>query len=259
MEVTCLMDDVKQFGDRLITTGDLDPVYLAVHNAQLPEPQLCRLLLSYMLFYHLGAAAWLSEHEGADFWHQARHAAENILPAPTGGRWPRAAERRHFRGVKCVQAVDWFATRPPEDYIRPLAEFKTEAEVMAAVKQWPMFGDWVAYKAADLIDRIYGAQLIWSSDVVLLYDSPRKALSLLNVSAPKDTFEYLMDYFASHVAPPRGDRPCGAAETETVCCKWGSMRTGHYHVGKDIHEIRHGLSAWGHTASRLLATAPAEV
>ena len=253
------LDEIKTFGDRLIITGDLDPVYIAIYGAQLTEPQLCRLLLAYMMFYHLGVAAWLSEHEGVNYWKQARAAAENLRPAPIGGRWPRSAERRHFRGIKCVDAVDWFSARMPEDYIRPLAGLRTEMDVMTAVKRWPMFGDWVAYKVADLIDRVYGVPLIWSTDVVLLYDSPRKALDALDAGEPKGVFGRLMEYFSRHAAPPRYDRPCGPAEVETVCCKYGSMHTGHYHVGKDIHEIRRGLLAWGSTAQRLLAAMPQEV
>lgn len=248
---------IRMFGDALIETRDLDPVYVAAWGANLPEPQLCRLLLAYMMFYHLGLAAWLSEHEGTDFWLQARRAAENIFAAPPGGRWPRSAERRHFRGPKCVSAVDWFSMRPAEDWVRSLADLRRDVDVMSAVKEWPMFGDWVAYKAADLVDRVLGVPLEWSREVVLLYNSPRRALEALG--DPGEVFDELSGYFARHPAPPRGDRVCGPPEVETICCKYGSMLTGHYHIGQDVHEVRRGLPAWGATAGRLLAAVPAEV
>ena len=58
------MDSIFKFGNALIRSRDLDPVYCALYGAQLLEPVLSRLLLAYLSFYHLGLAAWLSEHEG---------------------------------------------------------------------------------------------------------------------------------------------------------------------------------------------------
>jgi hypothetical protein len=98
--------DIFKFGDALIRSRDLDPVYCALYGAQLSEPELS-LLLAYLAFYHLGFAAWLSEHEGVNYWQAMLVAAKNETPSPLGGRWPRSSERRHFRGVKCVNAVNW--------------------------------------------------------------------------------------------------------------------------------------------------------
>ena len=47
------------FGGALLRTNDLDPAYVALWGAELPLPQLKRLLLAYCLFYHLGLAAYL--------------------------------------------------------------------------------------------------------------------------------------------------------------------------------------------------------
>jgi hypothetical protein len=43
-------------------------------------------------------------------------------------------------------------------------------------------------------------------------------------------------------APPRFERRINIQEIETILCKWKSHINGHYFVGKDIQEIRHGLS-----------------
>jgi hypothetical protein len=123
---------IFEFGDALIGAGDLDPVYVALVGAQLPEPQLSRLLLSYLSFYHLGLAAWLSEHEGENYWAAMLTAAQNDEPSPLGGRWPRASERRHFRGAKCVKAVEWLRNKYPEPEapVRSLLVGKTEKHVI---------------------------------------------------------------------------------------------------------------------------------
>ncbi len=93
---------VEVFGHTLFRSQDLDPVYLAAPQA-VRDGQLHRWLVSYCLFYHCGAACFLSEQE--DFWRALMIAAKNETPTPFGGRWPRGAERRHFRGGAAVKAV----------------------------------------------------------------------------------------------------------------------------------------------------------
>ena len=282
---------VVEFGRALVKTQDLDPVYVAIWGAKLPEPQLCRLLLAYWCFYHLGAAAWLSQWEGEEFWTFMGVAAINNrregrpcdMPCPMQfDAWPRAAERRHFRGQKCVTAVAWLRDQcpgdpqsghGPEEWVRMLScSPLTERAIMDTVQGWPMFGPWIAFKVADMMERVYGAQVRFDPDLGLMYEEPRRALDLLAVGmgpgeppipgvAPGQRwwYAYLGAQLRGLAAPPAHDRPCGPQEVETVLCKWKSHANGHYWVGKDTHEVRHGLRGWGDTAERLLAACPREV
>lgn len=255
---------ITDFGDLLIETGDLDPVYIAIRGARLPREQLARLLVAYWCFYHLGCAAWLSEHEGDHFWRWMRVAAENTEPLPrevvsTGSRWPRSAERRHFRGLKCVRAVRMLSAVSPLWRVELLAGKLSEREVMDEVQGWPLFGPWIAFKAADMMERVWGAPIRFSPAVILMYDEPRKALDLLDPSDPQRSYGELLEHFSAAKAPPDRDRPCGPQEVETVLCKWKSMQGGHYWPGKDIREVREGLHGWGDTADRMRASAPQEV
>lgn len=278
--------DIREFGDKLIWTGDLDPVYVAIYNAQLPEPQLCRLLLAYWCFYHLGVAAWISEHEpsttlgSTGFWGRMTIAALNEMgprdhpDCPSdSNRWPRASERRHFRGTKCVRAVEQLTKRftQPEDAVRTLAQRATEVAVMRQVETWPMFGPWIAFKAADMMERVYGAQVRFSRDTGLMYAEPRAGLKLASEQGldgqgglarglpEREIYDNLLTYFSARKAPGGTPRQCGPQEVETVLCKWKSHMRGHYEVGKDIREVRHALGGWGQTAERLLAAAPEEI
>lgn len=274
--------DVKTFGTRLIETRDLDPLYVGLVGAALPEPQLCRWLLSYWCFYHAGVASYMSESEDGDFCYVMQVAAENAVPPylydarlPHVERWPRAAERRHFRGAKCVDAVKKIGNmiKPVEgleQLVRDLVAGDvsvTEDTVMRRVQQWPLFGPWIAFKVADMMERVYGAKVYFDPQIALLYEEPRKALDLIQTTrgeavtgaGAKDHYDALLRYFYPMKAPPRGDRPCGAQEVETVLCKWKSYMGGHYWIGKDIKEHREGLHGWGETADRLRAAYPAEV
>jgi hypothetical protein len=256
-----MLTNIYEFGDALIETGDLDPVYISIHGAQLPTSQLERLLLAFLAFYHLGFAAWVSEAEGEDYWKKMETAAINTEPSPLGGRWPRASERRHFRGDKCVKAIRHLARKQPEHWVRSLSECRSEMSVIDRVSSWPMFGKWAGFKAADLCERVYGVPLKFNPDIGLLYEAPRATLDALAQAEGRITkavYEDLLDYFGKHRAPPGFDRACGPTETETICCKFGSFRSGHYWIGHDIHEVRLALSGWGETASKLQEAMPEE-
>lgn len=275
--------DIRDFGDALIRTRDLDPLYVGMVGARLDQRQLARYLLAYWCFYHVGAAAWLSEQEGEDYWGQMEVAARNVteplmsdemLPA---GRWPRAAERRHFRGQKCVDAVAWLQREyeRPENPVEHLSltslpgsgDGLTDRVIMERVQCWPMFGPWISFKAADMMERVWGANVRFNPNLGLMYTEPRSALDLLwttpecvtNGMLVEDIYGGLLTYFGARREPARGDRPCGPQEVETVLCKWKSMCGGHYYVGRDVHEHRCALAGWGETADRILRAYPSEV
>lgn len=293
---------VREFGDALIQSKDLDPTYVGLHGMfishKMDTAQLYRWLLAYWCFYHVGAASFLSEKTGTLYWDFMLEAAINEnSPAAWGcpdGRWPRAAERRHFRGQKCVDAVKWlrgyYAKCPqhPEEVVTRLIQYslpthmtdqnvlehvltaRTEKTVMKLVQEWPMFGPWIAFKAADMLERCAGVPVHFDADAILMYEEPRKALKLLAdggdpvlgfIQSKTETEWYsnLLTYFSSRRAPPAMDRFCGPQEVETVLCKFKSYMGGHYHVGKDIHDHRGALVGWGPTAELMLKHMPEEV
>jgi hypothetical protein len=258
--------EVQQFGTALVRTRDLDPLYVGLTGADLPPKQLARWILAYLCFYHAGMASWTSERSGGDYWAVMRTAAQNEtsprewqLPAD---RWPRAAERRHFRGSKCVSAIDTLSKRRPESYVDKLLGCHSDHELMETVQGWPMFGKWVSFKALDLLERCAWGRVQVSADLVLMYDQPYHSLQQIAKDAGlefQDCYQRLLRYFGKYRAPPTFDRDCGPAEVETVVCKFGSRRTGHYYVGKDIHEQRAALRGWGNTAERLYQAYPEEI
>jgi hypothetical protein len=254
--------DIREFGDALINTGDIDPIYIAMVEAKLPPSQLARALLAYWCFYNLGVSAWISEQE--DYWHWMKvAAANNTSPRDLGlpsDRWPRGSERRHFRGTKCINAVEWLSRHDPRALVERLAGLETEHAIIARTNGWPMFGPWIGFKIADMMERVWGAPIRFSRNIGLMYDGPRAGLELLGATPsfiaqdrrPEALYGGLLNYFSSRKAPPTYDRACGPQEVETILCKWKSHRGGHYEQGKDTREMRHALQGWGPTAEKML-------
>lgn len=284
---------IETFGAHLLDSGDLDPVYIALHKMELPEPQLRRWLVAYWCLYHVGAACHLSEIEGRDFWMALRAAAINdvaVAPAPVeGGRWPRGSERRHWRGEQAKKAVGTLAGRylnEPERLVTDIATWSLhEAElaswkaddlrdglpfavVAARAQALPSFGPWISFKVADMLDRLDIVSVSFDNAAVFMFDDPRKAALMqfrLRVGAPADArvkdeeaaiekiVSYLVDHFRSYTAPPLYDRAIGLQEVETILCKWKSHMNGHYPLNNDIGEIRDGLAEWARSSPTALA------
>lgn len=254
---------VEKFGRTMITTGDLDPIYIALNKCNFVDlDHRNRWLVGYWCFYHAGFASWLSEFEGLAFWKAMMVAAENTTPAPDGGRWPRGTERRHFRGQQGIRAVAelWDAYgRFPEVMVTSIAHCSSYengnrpvGRVFDQVKKHRGFGDWISFKVADMLDCCTEYPVEFDNAHVFMFADPVKGAKLAWQSwEPNSTsvvigevVERLIAEFSDLTAPPLHRRKINVQEVETVLCKWKSHLNGHYPVGKDTAEIKHGLIPW---------------
>lgn len=246
-----------EFGHELLRTNDLDPVYVVLHQAQLSTDELCRWLLPYWSFYHVGTASWIAEATSYDlYWNRMHQAAASK-------EYPRSAERRHFRGEFATKCVMWLENRGLDDLMTPLLDLASSRPsaklVMDLVQKWYGFGEWISFKVADMLERLglCPVQFDENGSDILLFDSPRKGAQLVfetyfpqgnrGVIQTDDPVRWGLEYVRStlynqgHRAPPTYDRLVGVQEAETVLCKYHSYYHGRYAVGKDIKEVRHSL------------------
>lgn len=259
---------IEDFGRQLLETGDLDPIYVALHGMQMGHEQLSKWLIAYWCMYSAGVASWMSERADADFWPAMMVAAVNTAPTPCGGRWERGKERRHFRGGQGVKAIEelsaMYPNRPAEMVdvlIEPWhqhwgrgSDALTAEEVIRRAKTHRSFGDWMSFKVADMVETVLGEPVIFDEAEIFMFDSPRQAaIMVADQTCPIDTtVEAKIKYavarleleFRGMKAPPRFERHVGLQEIETILCKWKSHQNGHYPVGNDIHEISEGVKPW---------------
>lgn len=273
--------EVEAFGRALIETGDLDPVYIALNGCEWSEEHRQRWLMAYWLFYHPGAASYMADASTEElFWNRVGNAARNETPSPLDDRWPRASERRHFRGQKAIDAVAELRRSPLADRFALLeAAAPSYPAVAKAVGSLPQFGPWMAFKVADMLERCCEVPVDFDLGSVTMFDDPKKAAIMVwkvkagfdpysDAIKPKDparaireVCEYLIDQYKDLSAPPSHDRAIGYQEVETVLCKWKSHMNGHYPVGKDTREIAEGLRVWAEvsdSAREFLHHMPAE-
>jgi len=293
--------DPLVFGLQLIDTGDLDPVYLALHHAftagSIDFDQLQRLCIAYWCYYHLGAAAQISEEVDSQFWIKM----EKGLAV-----FPRGTERRHYRGAAAQASLRELRRRfpHPEALTRylgvsqiappcaldgpgaiaasgelptltpqapsasrgprpPSLSTKTRVPFTTVVERaicLPLFGPWIAFKIADMLERVLYTPVDFSQcQLLALYREPRLGAEHIAEIWKLDTPDLALRAMIARLrvkqprwAPPTFDRLCNVQEAETVLCKYKSYLNGHYYVGKDILEVAHGLEQYASRAGNAL-------
>lgn len=232
------------FGRRLVETLDLDPVYVLVKHSGLAGLSLRKWLLSYWCFYHVGTACELSNRIG--YW-------DGMEAAAATATYPRCTERRHFRGIAAIRSVAYLKEQGIDRLFKPLLNGPISVSTaMAIVQQWVGFGPWIAFKVADMIERLGMVHVSFDSASAFLFDSPREGARIAYErygspeGEPFDTVEEwavesILDRLGDLLAPPGFDRPIGPQEAETILCKWKSHVRGRYHVGEDIDSCRKAL------------------
>lgn len=244
--------DIYQFGRRLIKTGDLDPVYILLWNSKFSKETLRRWLLAYWCFYHVGTASWIAE---GNFWERMKIAAGSK-------EYPRSSERRHYRGQQALKSVMWLKANEPL-FIWEKGDEYTVSQIMEQVQMWRGFGPWVSFKVADMLERLDICGVEFDKAAMFLFDSPREATNMLwklergsEIASDQTKQNWavnkLIKKFSDLKAPPRFERGINAQEAETVLCKWKSACNGHYHVGKDIKELREALGRFENSISKKL-------
>ncbi len=265
---------ITEFGKILLDTEDLDPVYVAISKSGLGPNTRAKLCLSYWCFYHLGLSAKLAEITDPDeYWEGMMRAAVNQSNDDGTKPFPRGGERRHFRGQQATASIAGLRRLYPagaeaalRGFVRPTALGNyTYASVASSVQLHKGFGPWIAWKVADMAERVLGYDIDFSNADLGVYKDPRQGAALSRFGAwdhpitnaeVKEEFEKLVDQFSGFEAPPLYNRAVNIQEAETVACKYKSHWKGHYPIGKDTREIRHGLKGWGALADHLLSNMP---
>lgn len=253
---------VYEFGEKILETKDLDPVYILLWEAKLEQELLCRWLLSYWSFYHVGTASWIAdlpELGEETYWNKFSLAASSK-------DYPRCHERRHYRGENARKSVAWLREQGIaslfSEFYRAGFELKaTPKDIMEYVQEWVGFGPWIAFKVADMLERLDIVKLCFDSREVGLYDSPQEgAKRLWRLENPNKMFsdpgssigewaiERILSHLGTRLAPPRYERRVGVQEAETILCKWKSYLGGHYEIGEDVMGCRRGLTRFSRSS-----------
>lgn len=146
--------------------------------------------------------------------------------------------------------------------------FITVKDAMTHVKQWYGFGEWIAFKVADMLDRLGLCNIVFENATEYFFTSPEKGARCLweesgrpRIEDGKNVCDWAVEKLITSLekfkAPPRYERPFGVQEAETVLCKFHSYSHGEYRIGEDVDSLKSALLRFSktRTSQRLLAVA----
>jgi hypothetical protein len=274
--------DIYAFGEQLLRSKDIDPVYVVLENSGWSNDLKARWCLAYWCTYHVGVASYIAGMSyGGDpawFWQFLGEAARNTAPAPTGERWPRGKERRHWRGQQAIDSLNDLQRRysdSPENFVatvgsnpNTLISMDTLSKINSdpipysliaqRVRQHVGFGPWMAFKIADMLEQVFRVRIDFDNAAVFMFKDPKEAAlrfwrlkyKLPDNAKPRDEDEvingvvdHLQKHFSNFLAPTER-RFVNLQEVETILCKWKSHLNGHYPLLNDVHELRAGATPW---------------
>lgn len=288
--------DIYTFGEHLLRTKDIDPVYVVLDSAGWSNELKARWCLAYWCTYHVGVASYVAGTMEDAYWNTLLQVALNTSPAPTGGRWPRGKERRHWRGHQALASYNDLRKRygrDPSDFVATVGAYPNSLIsigtlgkisddpipyklVADRVKQHVGFGSWMAFKIADMLEQVFNIPVDFDNAAVFMFKDPKEAAlkfwrfkyKLPDNARPNDegdvinkVVDHLSRHFQEHLAPT-GRRRIGLQEVETILCKWKSHINGHYPLNNDIEELRAAAKEWAPYTSLagafvdMLGTAP---
>lgn len=252
------------FGEQLIMTGDLDPIYIHLKNTvdigafgQNGHP-MKRWLLAYSMFYHAGVAEASYNYRGSEFWDFMKSG----IPAESAGGFPRSEERRHFRGYTAQEAIRQMSEYEPEAIVNSWYVDPTFAGVVKNVQRLKFYGPWIAFKLADMGERVLGLPIDFTNCELGIYREPRMGAALIKYGDSNHSLltaelyevcRWIIDSLNAigMKAPPGYDRPINVQEAETILCKFKSYKKGHYYVGKDNEAVAKALQWRPHASNKI--------
>lgn len=239
---------VSYFTDEIIGCEDLDPVYCALTDANLPDDVLKPLLLAYWCYYSVGTACRIVE-PGPDKFYDMMWRAHHE-------KWPHGFERRYFYGDMAhntIKHLEEFGS--PEAVVDHMTAHDEFNKINQAVMSHYGFGSWMGWKIADMSERVLCYDVDFSQCNLGIYRDPVMGAALLLYGEITDDIEpddlkfccdVLDVQFKHHKAPPFYDRSFNVQEGETILCKYKAYFKGEYYLGKDILEVGEGLEMAHH-------------
>lgn len=244
----------QDFGADLILTYDLDPIYPMVVAADMDDDMRKRWCLAYWCYYHAGVSSSIAERPSKYFYDCMRGCAID--------KCPRGMERRYFYGDlawNTIEKLEEFG--PPERVVEAMTQHSDFGGVNSAVQSFYGFGSWIAWKIADMADRVLQIDLDFSDTNLNMYKDPKQGAAYILTGDKKypiteDELNGVVDAmeleYSGLLAPPFQDRPINIQEVETVLCKYKAHCLGFYPYGNDTIHVAKALKGWGDLARSML-------
>lgn len=234
------------FVNKKLSIGDVEPMYGAIVEAVPSRATREMLCMGEGLADHLGLAATMAEGPASSFWERAEAFVR---------QGQRGGARRHFRSTKALRAIEELDRRFPVLHSFFAGMPDTWAEARKYITDCPEFGNFSAFKIADMAERTCGVRIDFSAATIKdLSKFPRRGLALAagsfaGADSPEAMLKKALNNKWVRLAPPLYDRPLNLQEIETCLCNYGHSKW--HPPGYETAELKKLLEGHGRLAAKL--------
>lgn len=227
-----MTNEFIDFSSKIIQSGDIDPdyIFLKNHKEKFGVEETIQLFKKKLLIYNLESE--LLYHTG------------QIKPEEIKFGSERRKNKRHF--------LEWEEELERIDFKRLMTIYngKDYSEFRELFKTIKGMGDWATWKAADIMNKVFGVEFSFSDNTFLeAYEYPLRGLLMVmgreeDTKIYKDREKYLNDFLMiKEISKDIEESDMFSAgrdilTLETCLCKFHSYKGKKYHVGEDLERIK---------------------
>lgn len=259
-----LLDGFRQFSFKHIALGDVDPIYTMIRNADMTDKQKKRMMFSHLMVYDLKSSIPLCDSDDNVYY-------DNVLKyfetAKVGkDRKDVASRETNVKSRSFGTQIPKMRQRSPEEWVdiamNETYSTKNWYKSLTASKQIPTFGEYFAFKLADMIETIFDIdQYSVGYDAGFVKSMPRGALTgyemvrtgsnhkfrskeeIRKCSDMEKFYLTNLEFFSEYKCPHKPIRAIGVQDIETLLCDYRKVRKGTLKHGEKVLKLKDAIDA----------------
>jgi len=227
-----VIEEFIDFSSQIISTGDIDPdyIFLKNHKEKFGIDETINLFKKKLLIYNLESELLFHTRqiklEDIKFGNERKKNKRHFV------EWSRELETLDFRGLMVI-----YKGKNYDDFRN---YFKTRKGM----------GDWASWKAADIMNKVFQIDFVFSDFTFLnAYEYPLRGLLMImgkeeNTKLYKNKSMFFDDFsqikeISKKINP--SSMFCAHSDIltlETCLCKFHSYKHKKYHIGEDLRKVK---------------------
>jgi hypothetical protein len=258
-----LLEGFRNFSFKHLAFGEVDPIYAMIRNSSLNYNERKRFIFSHLMTYDLKTSIALSDIKDNDIYYD--ELLKCFKEAKVGKDRKDVASREtnvnsrtfgtQFPKIKIASPEEWI-----EQAIQKTISSRSWKESLIASKNIPTFGEYFAFKLADMIETIFDIpnyEVLWDDD--FRKSLPRGSLTgyemvrtgsnhkfrdkseIRSCSLMEKFYKTELEFFKDYSCPHNPNRSVGVQEIETLLCDYRKMRKKTLNHGDKILKLKEGI------------------
>lgn len=259
-----MLEGFRRFSFKHIALGDVDPIYTMIRYADMTEQQKKRMMFSHLMVYDLKSSIPLCDCDDDVYYDNVQKYFETAKVGKD--RKDVASRETNPKSRSFGTQIPKMRQHTPEEWVDiALNETRSSKDwykSLNASKHIPTFGEYFAFKLADMIETIFDIDgYSVSYDAGFIKSLPRGALTGYEMVRTGSTHKFRskeeirkckdmekfyamnLEFFSEYKCPHKPIRNIGVQEIETLLCDYRKVCKGTLKHGEKVLKLKDAIDA----------------